>query len=135
MKDFIVLIAILPILLLFSMQTVQDNILNEKLYIIQDKMYTSKELAKQRGCFDDEIAENLVSDLSQRLGIPEDDIEFTFSTDRKNRYSDDKIIHYKLKVKMNNVMAGADFVGIAKEDNSFYYIIDSYTASEYIETQ
>lgn len=131
MKDFIVAAAILPLLLLFLMQFAADCQRNEKLEIVQNIVYTAKETAKQEGRFSKELQEKVASEISTRLGIPRESVEITAQSAPKSRFDDDHDIAYKVTVRLEGVMAGADIFGISREENVCTYIIDSYTASEY----
>ena len=136
MKQFIVLAAVLPILFIFVMQFSADQINNAKIGSLSDIVYSAKEEAKQEGCFSEELQEKMRTRISRQLGIPENEIEIDADTDVKYRTFDDYqrgLIHYKVKVPIKGAAAGAGLLGIREEENMYYYVIDSYTASERLE--
>jgi len=132
MKDFIVLMAILPLLLLFMLQFGTDYRNNERIEAIQNIVYTAKETAKQEGCFSDELKTEITEKISKKLKIPEESITITTSEGKRTRYGTEKDIEYCVSVKLDNVMAGGSMMGISNEENTMVYVIDSYTASEYL---
>ena len=134
MKQFIVLTAILPILLIFMTQMVYDQKNNDTITQIQALVYAAKENAKQEGCFSADIKAKLRNDLSNALGVPAGEIVIESSEEVKYRYSsgENRLIRYRIEVPVKNVMAGARFFRIGAQENSYRYVIDSYTASERI---
>lgn len=133
MKDFIVIAAILPLLLLFMMQFAADCQRNEKLEIIQNIVYTAKETAKQEGAFSRELQESVITQISERLGIPRHDISISATEGKKDRYSSDRLIEYRVSVKLTGIMSGGRMMGIDDDENVCTYVIDSFTASEYLQ--
>lgn len=134
MKQFIVLIAVLPILLIFMMQSVYDQKNNDAVNQIQALVYAAKENAKQEGCFTKEIKAKLKKDLSEALGVSAEEITIESSEGVKYRYSkgENRLIHYRVEAPVKNVMAGGSFFQITEKENAYRYVIDSYTASEKI---
>ncbi|MDD2217840.1 MAG: hypothetical protein PHW03_00815 [Eubacteriales bacterium] len=134
MKQFIVLIAVLPIMLIFLSQFAYDQRTGESIAFIQNAVYAAKENAKQRGEFDEEIKKKIINDISKGLDIPESYISVETSEGEKRRYAlgEGRLIDYKVSVRLDNVMAGGSLMGIKKADNYTIYVIDSYTASEKI---
>lgn len=134
MKQFIVLMAVLPILMVFMMQMGLDQKNSQITSIIQASVYAAKEEAKQAGCFTDEIEKKMKEDIKRLTGIEENMIKVEADRKTKYRYSkgEERLIHYKVCVRINNLMAANKIYGITDEDNSYQYIVESYTASEYI---
>lgn len=134
MKQFIVLMAVLPIMMIFLLQFATDQVSSEKIAFIQSVVYTAKEDAKQEGCFTDEIKSRIVSEISEGISVPEEYIEVIADEDIKYRYEkgEGRIINYKVSVRLDEIMAGGEFLGIDKNRNSAVYTIESYTASERI---
>ena len=134
MKQFIVLTAVLPILLIFMTQLVYDQKNNDTVNQIQALVYAAKENAKQEGCFTKDIKAKLRQDLSAAVGVPGEEIVILSDEVVKYRYSkgEDRLIRYRVEVPVKNVMAGAVFFQISEEENTYRYVIDSYTASEKI---
>jgi hypothetical protein len=132
MKDFIVCMAILPILIIFMIQIGNDQKNNQITGVIQSATYAAKEDAKQAGCFTPKIKQKLLNDISKATGIPLHKILVEGDENIKFRYSvgENRLIHYRVEVEISDIMAGNQLYGIRDEDNCYTYIIDSYTASE-----
>ena len=80
MKQFMVLAAILPLLLIFTLQSVSDQMNFARINYIDQAVYSAKEKAKQEGCFTEKIISGLFEDIS-KIGIPEDRITIDAYTD------------------------------------------------------
>lgn len=132
MKQFIVLMGVLPILIIFMLQMGLDQKNSQITSIIQASVYAAKEEAKQEGCFTKEIKEKLQNDIARLTGITSEKIKIETDSKVKYRYSngEDRLIHYKITVKIDELMAASNIYGISDEDNSYNYVIESYTASE-----
>ncbi|MGI6731417.1 MAG: hypothetical protein ACOX5F_05875 [Anaerovoracaceae bacterium] len=135
MKHFIVLLAVLPILLMFLLQFSLDQINNHRIGRFQEYVYAAKEEAKQKGCFSEEIKKELIKNISNSFDINEEDI--LLELDETPRYRTDifderELIHYKISVPIEKIMAGNVFLGISDEDNRGMYTVESWTASERI---
>ncbi len=132
MKQFIVLIAVLPIMLVFLCQFTYDQKTGESIAYIQSVVYGAKEDAKQEGAFSDEIKKRIVKDISSGLDIPENYVTVETDSGEKRRYAlgEGRLINYKVSVRLDNVMAGGGLMGIDENKNYTVYVIDSYTASE-----
>ncbi len=134
MKQFIVLMAVLPIMLIFLLQFTADQVNGEKAAFIQSVVYAAKEDAKQEGYFTEEIKSRIVKEISEGISVPAEYIEVATGDEIKYRYAkgDGRLIHYRVSVKLDGVMAGGRFLGISDNENTVTYVIDSYTASEKI---
>lgn len=132
MKQFIVLIAVLPLLLVFLCQFTYDQRTGESIAYIQSVVYGAKEDAKQEGAFSEEIKKKIVKDISAGLGIPAHYVSVEADAGEKRRYAlgEGRLINYKVSVRLDNVMAGGKLMGIPNNENYTVYTIDSYTASE-----
>lgn len=136
MKQLIVLTAILPLMLIFMAQFTLEQKNNYAINMLQQLVYTAKEEAKAEGCFSPEIVERLKDGISLKLGIPENDIvvEATETVRYRINYYDSSgargLIHYKVSVPIDKVMAGGNFLGISEEMNRAVYTIEGTTASE-----
>ncbi|PWM68649.1 MAG: hypothetical protein DBX38_01535 [Eubacteriales Family XIII. Incertae Sedis bacterium] len=134
MKQFIVLMAVLPIMLIFLMQFTADQVNGEKVAFIQSVVYAAKEEAKQEGCFTEELKTRIVKEISEGISIPAECIEVASDDEVKYRYAkgEGRLIHYRVSVRLDGVMAGGRFLGISDSENTVTYVIDSSTASEKI---
>lgn len=137
MKQFIVLLAILPFMMIFLMQYTVEQENHYNISLLQQMVYESKEQAKQEGYFTPRNISNLRDGISTAFGIEPNEI--IIETDsipkyRVNRFDERELIHYKIQVPINRVVAGAGFFGIDEEENHGMYTIESYTASELLKT-
>lgn len=140
MKQFIVLMAILPLLLVFFVQFSMDQMNHARVGLLLDYVYTAKEEAKQKGCFTPELKEKLRENIAEAFDIPPHEIliQTTDSVRYRMMQGDDTseaafergLIYYKISVPIAEIMAGRRLFGIKEEDNTCYYTIESYTASE-----
>ncbi len=139
MKQFMVLAACLPLLLVFLVQFSLDQINSSRAGIFSDAVYAAKEKAKQEGCFTEEIRDELRQTLSERLGIdpssvfieadetPVYRVEYSAGSDPSRG-----LIHYRVSVPIGEMMAGRRLFGISGEDNVRSCVIESRTPSELI---
>ncbi len=132
MKQLIVMTAVLPILFMLMMQISLDQKNSQVISVIQSVVYTAKEEAKQEGIFSSHIKEKIVDEISQKTGITRDKIKVEADNHIKYRYEEGKnrLINYKVVVEIDNVMVAPEIYGISKENNKYFYTIDSYTSSE-----
>ena len=81
MKQFIVLTAVLPILMVFVMQTAYDQKNSYALGVVHDMVYVAKEEAKAEGHFTWEIQDRLRRNLSRLLSVPPGEISIVCRED------------------------------------------------------
>ena len=133
MKQFIVLLAILPILLLFMMQIGYEQKNIAKVNLIQSIVYSAKEDAKQAGYFSIEQQEQVIQELLSIPGV--DGATMTSNqTIPQKRYSlgSNRFIDYRIEHVMTDIMAGGGTI-IDKVNNRYVYVLEGYTASEFLE--
>ena len=140
MKQFLVLAAILPLMLVFFVQFSMDQINSSRIGILSDMVYAAKEEAKQAGCFTPQIKSDLTANIAAALHIDPSNIRIEATDTVKYRIMDADgygrndwergLIYYKVSVPIGELMAGRRLFGIREQDNVFYYTIESYTASE-----
>lgn len=132
MKQFIVLLAVLPIMLLFLAQFSLEQQNNMKVALITDIVYAAKEEAKQQGGFDKEA---LREELSSKLGISKDSIIIDapgiHEIKRINEDGSRGIISYKIVVPIGKIRAGIKYYGIS-DKGEMGYKIESSSPSEYL---
>ena len=131
MKQFIVLLAVIPIMILFLMQFSLEERNAARIDMITDIVYAAKEDAKQQGGFDreklrSELASKLDTDPSQII------IEAPGIHEVKRIQADGSrgIIRYKIIVPVESVLAGKKYLGIW-DDVRYGYKIESSSPSEY----
>lgn len=136
MKQFIVLAAILPLMLVLMAQYTLDQKNSIASSTLQELVGNAKEQAKQEGCFTEEIKNELKSDISIALGIETDDIIIVATETRQYRINyfdmcrERGLIHYSVSIPIDKVMAGGRLLGIADEDNTAFCTVEGSTASE-----
>ena len=135
MKQLIVLMGVLPILLVFLLQYTLDQKNNDNISRFQECVYQAKEQAKQKGCFTDEIKDEMIDKIERILSIDEEDMEIVLEEVpqyRTTAYDQRELIYYKVSVPIDKIMAGNLLFGIHDEENRGTYTIESWTASELI---
>ncbi len=135
MKQFIVMLGVLPILLVFLLQYSLDQQNNDCISRFQECVYQAKEQAKQEGCFTADIRKEMVDKIKRNFGIEEDDMEIVLEEVPQYRtsvFDERELIYYKVSVPVEKLMAGNRFFGISDDENRTMYTIESWTASERI---
>ncbi len=140
MKQFLVLVAVLPLMLIFFVQFSLDQINSSRIAVFSALVYSAKEEARQEGCFTEDIKRDLRSRISQALGIRETDVVIEATDTVQYRLISSEgmtgsdwrrgLIYYKVSVPIGQIMAGKNMFGIRDADNSYYYTIENYAASE-----
>lgn len=95
----------------------------------------AKEMAKQEGCYTDEILNELKINISNKMKIKSDEIIIDSNTTKTPKYRKDKNIegegiYIKVSVPFNKIIAANTFLNI--NSNKKYYIIENITTSERI---
>ena len=134
MKQFIILMAVFPLLMIFLLQFSADQRHGKMIAEIQEIVYSAKEVAKQEGFFSPENLGRMREDLASVAGVDPEEIHIDSEDRIKTRYGagDDRLIYFTVAVPIRSVMAGSTFFGLSEEENSYRFVIDSYTASERI---
>jgi hypothetical protein len=137
MKEFIVIIAAIMLLMVFVMQYSIQQVNDYKLNAFQQHVYVAKEKAKLSGMFTTEIKNELVNSICDTFkDISESEIIIDVTDDvkkyRTNEFDERELIHYRIGVPINKIIAAAKFFGISDEHNKGYYIIEGETTSELI---
>ena len=86
MKQFLVLAAILPLMLVFFVQFSMDQINSSRIGILSDMVYAAKEEAKQEGCFTQRIKDDLIANVSSALQIDPSDVRIE-ATERSEEHT------------------------------------------------
>lgn len=133
MKQLIVLLAVLPIMLIFLMQYALDQRNNDNISRFQECVYQAKEQAKQEGCFTPEIKKDMIGKIKRDFHIEEGDMVIELEEIPQYRtsvFDQRELIYYKVSVPLEKLMAGNRFFGISDSENRGMYTIESWTASE-----
>ena len=138
MKQFIVMAAVLPLLLVFLISFSEIQEYNFLTAAADDAVYAAKEMAKQEGCFSEKIQDWLRAELCKRIrGISREDIIIGSKTDTRpvpragSAEGSSGLIRYQISIPMPKRSSGT-LLGVKQKSRPFYYIIDSYTTSEYL---
>jgi len=139
MKQFIVLVAVLPLMLVFLAQFTLDQINDGKISAVNSIVYSAKERAKEDGYFTEKNKQDIQDKIIKACGVEDKDIYINTSPDSPleriyNASStwEQDLIHYEVRVTLSGIMAGGELLGIPKERNKRCYVINSYTASEHL---
>lgn len=133
MKQFIVLTAILPLLLVLMLQFVHEQKNLAVTQQIQAIVYGAKEEARLMGYFSPELIEQTRIELMNLTGVE----KVAFYSPQEApliRYSlgENRFIDYRIEVSLGDVMAGGEFF-IPAAKNKYTYVLEGYTPSEYLE--
>ena len=134
MKQFIVLMAVLPVMMIFFFQFTADQRHGRMVGEIQEIVYSAKEEAKQEGYFSSENRKRLKEDLGRAAGVDPEEILIDSDDRIKTRFGvgEERLIYFTVSVPIRGVMAASPVLGMSEEENSYRFVIDSYTASERI---
>ncbi len=133
MKQLIVLMAILPLMMLFVLQYSVEQKNHYNISLLQNIVYESKEQAKQDGYFTPGNISGLKTRIARAFEVNEDEIVFETDTVPKyrvNEFDERELIYYKVSVPINRITAGSGFFGIDGKENRGLYTIEGNTASE-----
>jgi len=125
MKQFIVLCAVLPLLLIIMLQMTLDQISNYRITALNQVVYAAKERAQQEGYFTDEIKDDLYNQLVE-IGFDSSEIETEYD-DYAEPQQIGSILNYMIKVRVDKAM-----IGFMAGDSGYDYLIDSCTVSQYV---
>lgn len=140
MKQFIVLVAILPFLLIFPVQFSKDQISASRLDMAADRIEAACEKAKQEGCFTVVEIADLKADIASifdieayRVKIEATGIPVYRRIVRGKTYPPEwerQLIHYKISIPLDEVMAGGLLLNLSAEENSAVYTFEGTVPSE-----
>jgi len=121
MKQFMVICAVLPILLIIIVQMSLDQINSYKLSAINRAVFSVADESRKLGYYDYDSLEVKLSEIGFNK---QEDIEFGSNTDPKPR---GELFFYYVKLTIRKPMVG---IMVSDKDNYYYYVIDSCAASE-----
>lgn len=137
MKQFIVMTAVLPFLLIFMLQFTVEQVNHHHISHLQQIVNESAQVAKQDGFFTEENINRMRTEIASVFSISPAEIVIEADTTPKyrvNRFDERELIHYKVQVPIDRLVAGSSFFGISDSENRGMYTIESYTASELLMT-
>ncbi|MDR0423988.1 MAG: hypothetical protein LBH39_00765, partial [Clostridiales Family XIII bacterium] len=115
MKQFIVMAAVLPILMIFVMQFSLEQQNQNRIAALQEIVYSVKEQARQEGRFTPAMKAELAAAAARFFDVDAGEIVVEADSDikyRKNAFDERELIHYRIKAPIKKVMAGNRFLGI-----------------------
>jgi len=141
-KQFLVLLAVLPLMLIVMMEFVLDTTINTKVDAINDIVYVNREIARQDGTFKN-VAEKLKNELSKATGVGLEEISLdgTYLGEPKERLTslsaissdndmENYLVHYRIAIPVSEMKSLGRLLSSDKQKH--IYVIDSYVASEYV---
>lgn len=136
MKQLIVLLAVMPILLLFVLQFSLQEQRHYRMTRAETLVGAACEQAKQDGCFTRKNKADLAAELGRLFGLPADDIQIEGTESVRHRINDPLetrrrgMIEYRVSVPLRQMMAGASLLGISERQNQGVYVMQGRLASE-----
>lgn len=139
MKQFIVLMAVLPLLLLFMLQMSLDQMNYVQMGRLADAVYIAKEQARAEGCFSEEVTGALRERIAAALSLSPEDVCIEASAEPVPRMTAEGwrsegrgLIHYRVSVPAGRHMACPGLAGLSEEENAWIFSVDSCTPSEWV---
>ena len=137
LKQFLVLLAILPITLIVMVEFSLNTMIDAKIDAVNDIVYMYKEQAKQDGTFA-HVMDDMKNHIQKVVGTNEEIITDGTYVSESPKYRvtsmsalanpEDVFIHYRIEVPISEMK---NLSGLIKAKHTkHYYVIDSYTASE-----
>lgn len=136
MKQLIVILAIQPFLIFFILQYTLEQKNHYNINQFQSLVYSAKEQAKQDGYFTSQNINNLKNEIATQFDIPENQIIIDATQVPKYRINDFnqcELIHYRVSVPIEKLIAANRMWGISDGENKKMYTIDNYAASELLQ--
>ena len=133
MKQFLVMLAVLPLMLVFLAQFSLEQQNSAKISAVSDIVYAAKEEAKQEGDFSPQLQARMKRQIAEAVGVPEFAIVIEAETSGVYRVDAERtrgLISYRVSVPIGSIMAGNSLFGISDSDNRYIYTIKSVAASE-----
>lgn len=133
MKQFIVFLAIFPLMMAFILQfTLQQN-MDYRLELVNQAVYDAKEAAKSDGYFPEDKVESLRNNLASIVDCDPAEVKIEVSEDikyRKNQYDEREMISCNISLPVGKIMAFSSMFGIEDDDNRAVYSIRDEFPSE-----
>lgn len=127
MKLIIVLCATLPLTVAFFLNYSNQESNHYDRVNVNEIVYAYAQKATQDGMFESRDIEKMKDEISEKLGIAEDDIKVT--TDRIVRYRPEDI-SYKVEVTTKDVVAMNKYFDISEEENKGRIVVEGEVMSE-----
>jgi hypothetical protein len=132
MKQFIVLAAVLPFLMIFVMQFSLEQKNHQALSEVQEIVYNEAREARKTGRFSDESVDRMKTKIARALTAEYDDVIFECYMPNEyytpSQYGDGSEeaslrLEYMVKAPIIKLIAGNRFIGISDETNRTWFEI------------
>ena len=137
MKQLIVTLAIFPVLLLFLLQIPLSQVNYSRAGLVKDFALAMEIQAEKEGYFSESNLSAVKSGIAAKFNIdPEDVLIEAAPTEYSQRkfkspfYSPANLLHYKLTVPVERLVAGGGYYGIGAADNRGVIVVERYLQSE-----
>ncbi len=133
MKQLIVLIASIPIMVLFIMQIVLTSANFSKAQAVRRYVEEAEAIAKQVGYFSAENKADLKRKIATKLDVDESEITISATSQsnmkyRTNTYDKSDLMHIKVVVVLPKTVVGGSFFGVGKDSGKIQ--VEDWVASE-----
>lgn len=133
MKQFIVLLAVFPLMMAFILQFSAQQITDSRIQMINAEYENAKSKAMIEGIYDDALVEQLRNSLADISGCNQDEVSIDVSSDIKYRtgqFDSREMIYCRIAVPVGNITAMPGLFGISDEENSIVYVVENEFPSE-----
>lgn len=133
MKDFIVLLGILPIALVLVLQLGVTAENHYDMVAVSKQVAYYAEEARYDGQFTAEKQEKLKENIADILECEKNEVVITCPADVKykaSHFDNSGKIEYKVKAPIKHIIAGAGLFGISADENKGVVVKEGYVMSE-----
>lgn len=133
MKQFIVLTAVFPLLMVFLLQFSAQQNTDIRIQMIDQAVYAACEEARTEGRFSADNVAGLRKKLSDIAHCDRDSVKIEVSEETRYRtgsYNEREMIDYHIAVPVNGFMAMPGLFGISDRENCLIYEIENSVPSE-----
>ena len=133
MKQFIVLLAVFPLMMVFLLQFTAQQNTDYRIRVINETVDTACEEARTTGCFTEDSISSLKARLAEVTGCSADQVKIQASTETKYRtgVNDEReMISFRISLPVGALSAVPGIFGISEEDNSMIYVLENTFPSE-----
>jgi len=133
MKQFIVLTAVFPLLMVFLLQFSAQQNTDIRIQMINEAVSNACEEARTEGRFSDANVSGLRNKLADIAHCASESIRIEVPAEtryRTGQYDQREMIDYHIAVPVNGFMAIPGFFGVSEEENCMIYEIENSIPSE-----
>lgn len=134
MKEFIILIIIIPILLYFPVQFVVNEQNHNRMLTVENIVHEAVKTARTDGYFTTTNINKMVADLQTAFpSINQSNIVITVTQTPKYRrevFDQREMISYDIEIPIDEIVAMPGMFGISSSDNKFMFPVKGEVTSE-----